>query len=53
MYVAMLTQMYNRTSEKHAPLATNGHAAPAEHLRYMDRYAVTGARDSCVKVWSL
>ena len=48
-----LTQMYNRTAEKHTPLALNGHMAPAERLRYMDRYAVTGARDSCVKVWSL
>ena len=45
--------VYNRTSEKHSALAINGHTAPAERLRYMDRYAVTGGRDSCVKVWSL
>lgn len=31
----------------------NGHTAPAERLRFMDRYAVTGARDSTIKVWSL
>ena len=45
--------VYNRTSEKHSALAINGHTAPAERLRYMDRYAVTGGRDSCVKVWTL
>ncbi|KAI3623431.1 MDV1 [Malassezia furfur] len=50
---AQALDMYNRTAEKHTPLALNGHTAPAERLRYMDRYAVTGARDSCVKVWSL
>ena len=50
---ACAADVYNRTSEKHAKLLTNGHTAPVERLRYMDRYAVTGGRDSRIKVWSL
>ncbi|PKI82952.1 [histone H3]-dimethyl-L-lysine(36) demethylase [Malassezia vespertilionis] len=45
--------VYNRISEKHSPLTVNGHTAPVERLRYMDRYAVTGGRDQCIKVWSM
>ncbi|WFD22857.1 [histone H3]-dimethyl-L-lysine(36) demethylase [Malassezia equina] len=45
--------VFNRTSEKHTTLATHGHTAPAERVRYMDRYALSGGRDSCIKVWSL
>ena len=45
--------IYNRTSHKHSALETQGHTAPAERLRYMDRYAVTGGKDSLIKVWSL
>jgi len=50
---ACALDVYNRTSEKHSALATNGHTAPAERVRYMDRYALSGGRDSCIKVWSL
>lgn len=50
---ACALDVYNRTSETHTPLHVNGHTAPAERLRYMDRYAVSGGRDSCVKVWTL
>ena len=50
---ACAVDVYNRTSEKHSSLIKHGHTAPVERLRYMDRYAVTGGRDSCIKVWSL
>ncbi|KAF9072680.1 WD40-repeat-containing domain protein [Rhodocollybia butyracea] len=46
-------KIYNRTSMQHSTLLTNGHMSPVESLRYMDRYLVTGGRDSTVKVWSL
>ncbi|KAJ4485503.1 WD40-repeat-containing domain protein [Lentinula aciculospora] len=46
-------KIYNRTSMQHSTLLTNGHTSPVERLRYMDRYLVTGGRDSTVKVWSL
>ncbi|KAJ3846493.1 WD40-repeat-containing domain protein [Lentinula lateritia] len=46
-------KIYNRTSMQHSTLLTNGHTSPVEKLRYMDRYLVTGGRDSTVKVWSL
>ncbi|KAJ7630456.1 WD40-repeat-containing domain protein [Roridomyces roridus] len=46
-------KIYNRTSMQHSTLQTNGHMQPAERLRYMDRYLVTGGRDSAVKIWSL
>ncbi|KII86395.1 hypothetical protein PLICRDRAFT_43989 [Plicaturopsis crispa FD-325 SS-3] len=46
-------KVYNRTSMQHSTLATNGHMKPAERLRYMDRYMVSGGRDSMVKIWSL
>ncbi|PWN44623.1 WD40 repeat-like protein [Ceraceosorus guamensis] len=46
-------KVYNRTTMQHSTLALNGHTAPAERLRYMDRYAVTGGRDGLVKTWSL
>lgn len=45
--------VFNRTSKMHTTLATHGHTAPAERVRYMDRYALSGGRDSCIKVWSL
>lgn len=34
-------------------LLTNGHTRPVERLRYMDRYMVSGGRDSVVKIWAL
>jgi division protein 1 len=46
-------QIYNRTSMQQSTLTTNGHMGPAERLRYIDRYLVTGGRDSVVKVWAL
>ncbi|KAF8640736.1 hypothetical protein AX17_000387 [Amanita inopinata Kibby_2008] len=46
-------KIYNRTSIQHSALLTNGHTKPVERLRYMDRYLVTGGRDSTVKIWSL
>ncbi|TFK76686.1 WD40 repeat-like protein [Pluteus cervinus] len=46
-------KIYNRTSMQHSTLLTNGHTKPVERLRYMDRYLVSGGRDSMVKIWSL
>ncbi|KAJ7171830.1 WD40-repeat-containing domain protein [Mycena crocata] len=46
-------KIYNRTSMQHSTLQTNGHLKPMERLRYMDRYLVSGGRDSTVKIWSL
>ncbi|KAJ3789717.1 WD40-repeat-containing domain protein [Lentinula aff. detonsa] len=46
-------KIYNRTSMLQSTLLTNGHTSPVERLRYMDRYMVTGGRDSTIKVWSL
>ncbi|KDQ17489.1 hypothetical protein BOTBODRAFT_171966 [Botryobasidium botryosum FD-172 SS1] len=46
-------KIYNRTTMQHSALTTNGHDQPAERLRYMDRYLVTGGRDATVKVWAL
>lgn len=45
--------IYNRTSMQHSRLITNGHTRPAERLRYMDKYLVSGGRDATVKIWSL
>ncbi|THH12969.1 hypothetical protein EW146_g7199 [Bondarzewia mesenterica] len=50
---AILGQVYNRTSMQHSTLLTNGHTRPIERLRYMDRYLVSGGRDSMVKIWAL
>ncbi|EIW86359.1 WD40 repeat-like protein [Coniophora puteana RWD-64-598 SS2] len=46
-------KIYNRTTMQHSTLQTNGHMLPAERVRYMDRYLVSGGRDSVVKVWAL
>lgn len=46
-------QIYNRTSMQHSTLSTNGHTRPAEKLRYMDRYLLSGGRDATVKIWAL
>ncbi|KAJ7651943.1 WD40-repeat-containing domain protein [Mycena polygramma] len=46
-------KIYNRTTMQHSTLQTNGHLKPVERLRYMDRYMVSGGRDSTVKIWSL
>ena len=42
--------LYNRTSMQHSRLLTNGHTRPAERLRYMDKYLVSGGRDATVEV---
>lgn len=52
-FVLVLSQIYNRTSMQHSTLMTNGHTRPVERLRYMDRYMVSGGRDSIVKIWAL
>ncbi|KAI0638999.1 WD40 repeat-like protein [Trametes polyzona] len=46
-------KIYNRTSMQQSTLLTNGHTRPVERLRYMDRYMVSGGRDSVVKIWAL
>ncbi|KAK0208029.1 WD40-repeat-containing domain protein [Desarmillaria ectypa] len=46
-------KVYNRTSMQQSTLSTNGHTHPVQRLRYMDRYLVSGGRDSTVKIWSL
>ncbi|KAG8956921.1 Mitochondrial fission protein [Tulasnella sp. 419] len=46
-------KMYNRTTMQHSVLSTNGHTKPAERMRYIDRYLVSGGRDNVVKIWSL
>ncbi|PCH33260.1 WD40 repeat-like protein [Wolfiporia cocos MD-104 SS10] len=46
-------KIFNRTSMQHSTLLTNGHMKPVGRLRYMDRYLVSGARDSTVKIWAL
>ncbi|GAA6012326.1 hypothetical protein JCM10207_002805 [Rhodosporidiobolus poonsookiae] len=46
-------KVYNRTTMQHSSLQTNGHTAPVERLRFMDRYLATGGRDATVKIWAL
>ncbi|GHJ89793.1 hypothetical protein NliqN6_6195 [Naganishia liquefaciens] len=46
-------EVYNRTSGEHTRLVVNGHTKPAERLRFMDKYLVTGGRDGTAKVWAL
>ncbi|KAG8907590.1 Mitochondrial fission protein [Tulasnella sp. 403] len=46
-------KVYNRTTMQQSTLVINGHTKPAEKLRYIDRYLVSGARDNTVKIWSL
>ncbi|KAL1749135.1 WD40-repeat-containing domain protein [Schizophyllum fasciatum] len=46
-------KVYNRTSMQKSTLGTNGHTQPAERVRYMDRYMVSGGRDAMLKIWSL
>lgn len=45
--------IFNRTTLQHGSLTLNGHTWPVERLRYMDRYAVSGGKDSVVKIWAL
>ncbi|KAF9535760.1 WD40-repeat-containing domain protein [Crepidotus variabilis] len=46
-------KVYNRTSRQTTTLLTNGHTKPAQRLRYMDRYLVSGGRDAKLKIWSI
>ncbi|KAL1693012.1 WD40-repeat-containing domain protein [Schizophyllum commune] len=46
-------KVYNRTSMQKSTLSTNGHTKPAQRVRYMDRYMVSGGRDAMLKIWSL
>ncbi|ETS61858.1 hypothetical protein PaG_03963 [Moesziomyces aphidis] len=46
-------KIFNRTTLQHGALTLNGHTSPVERLRYMDTYAVSGGKDSVVKVWAL
>ncbi|SNX85985.1 related to CAF4 - CCR4 associated factor [Melanopsichium pennsylvanicum] len=46
-------KIFNRTTLQHGGLTLNGHTSPVERLRYMDRYAVSGGKDSVVKIWAL
>ncbi|KAF9506983.1 hypothetical protein BS47DRAFT_1489112 [Hydnum rufescens UP504] len=46
-------KIYNRTTLQLSTLSTNGHTQPAERVRYMDRYMVSGGRDSRVKIWAI
>lgn len=46
-------KVYNRTSLVHSRLTVNGHIKPAERLRFVDRYLVTGGRDGMAKVWAM
>jgi division protein 1 len=46
-------KVYNRTTHAHIRLIVNGHTKPAEKLRFIDRYLVSGGRDGCAKVWSM
>ncbi len=46
-------QVYNRTAGTHSKLIINGHIKPAERLRFMDKYVVSGGKDGLAKVWAL
>ncbi|KAN0060784.1 Mitochondrial fission protein [Thecaphora frezii] len=46
-------KVFNRTTLQHGSLTLNGHTSPAERMRYMDKYAVSGGRDSLIKIWAL
>jgi division protein 1 len=46
-------QIYSRTAGTHSKLTINGHVKPAERLRFMDKYLVSGGKDGLAKVWAL
>ncbi|EPQ30176.1 uncharacterized protein PFL1_02292 [Pseudozyma flocculosa PF-1] len=46
-------KVFNRTTLQHGSLTLNGHTSPAERMRYMDKYAVSGGRDCLIKTWAL
>ncbi|ODN75955.1 mitochondrial division protein 1 [Cryptococcus amylolentus CBS 6039] len=46
-------EVYNRTTEEHKRLVVGGHTKPAEKMRFIDKYLVSGGRDGCAKVWAM
>ncbi|WVQ80400.1 mitochondrial division protein 1 [Cryptococcus sp. DSM 104549] len=46
-------EVYNRTTHAHSRLMVNGHTKPAEKMRFIDKYLVSGGRDGCAKVWAM
>ncbi|WWC85751.1 mitochondrial division protein 1 [Kwoniella dendrophila CBS 6074] len=46
-------EIYNRTTHQHSRLLTNGHIKPAEKMRFIDKYLVSGGRDGSAKVWAM
>ncbi|WRT63656.1 mitochondrial division protein 1 [Kwoniella shivajii] len=46
-------EVYNRTTHQHSRLITNGHIKPAEKMRFIDKYLVSGGRDGSAKVWAM
>ncbi|KAK8845421.1 mitochondrial division protein 1 [Kwoniella newhampshirensis] len=46
-------EVYNRTTHNHTRLVVNGHTKPAEKMRFIDKYLVSGGRDGCAKVWAM
>ncbi|OCF40081.1 mitochondrial division protein 1 [Kwoniella heveanensis CBS 569] len=46
-------EVYNRTTHNHSRLTVNGHIKPAEKMRFIDKYLVSGGRDGCAKVWAM
>lgn len=46
-------EVYNRTTHEHSRLVVNGHTKPAERMRFIDKYLVSGGKDGCAKVWAM
>lgn len=46
-------EVYNRTTHEHSRLIVNGHTKPAERMRFIDKYLVSGGKDGCAKVWAM
>ncbi|WVR03464.1 mitochondrial division protein 1 [Kwoniella sp. DSM 27419] len=46
-------EVYNRTTHAHSRLTVNGHIKPAEKMRFIDKYLVSGGRDGSAKVWAM
>lgn len=46
-------EVYNRTTHEHSRLVVNGHTKPAERMRFIDKYLVSGGKDGAAKVWAM
>ncbi|EKD05270.1 peripheral protein, Mdv1p [Trichosporon asahii var. asahii CBS 8904] len=46
-------EVYNRTTHEHSRLIVNGHTKPAERMRFIDKYLVSGGKDGTAKVWAM